>query len=254
MTPEPMQLMTSGGAQLPVRQAPSPASILQAVVEKGITAENAAVVEKLVEMCRQVRSEEAKTAFAAAFFKLRGEMPRIFADKEVKTDGGKVAFVYCSPDEIKNILEPLLFKHGFCTMAGQTQDDKGVITVTVTLVHEAGHSESRSFSVRVSPGNRLMSPTQCDAAASTSAERHALIKMFQLRTRKTEDDDASLVGDRNAKVTTAQAGELEKRAQLTNSNIALFLKFAGADKFSNILANRYEACNQMLKTKESKGR
>ena len=234
-----------------VRPMPSPLSILQAAIEQGITAESVAVVEKLAAMCREQRAEDARTTFNRAFFQLKREMPVVYADKEVKTSKG-VAFSYCSPEEIKDRLEPLLVRHGFAIMGGQTLN-AGEATVTLNLIHEAGHSEPRSFTVRVSPGNQLMSPSQCDAAASSVAERHCLIKMFQLRTRLKEADDPRNLGDM---VSQEQADELERRAKETNSNIPAFLKFAGSktERFADIPANRYAECDRMLSVKEKGGR
>ena len=222
--------------------------ILQAAIDQGLTKENVEVVKELRQMVKEERDDQAKAAFNQAFFRLRKEMPVLYADKEVKTEGGKVAFQYVSPEEIKNTLEPLMAKHGFCTMSGQVMAN-GEVTVTVTLIHEAGHSEPRSFTVRVSPGNRLMSPTQCDASASSSAERHCLIKMFGLRTRIRTDDDPRNIGEI---ISPALAEELERRAKETNSNIEAFLKFAGSKtgKFSDIPAARYDSCDSMLRKKE----
>jgi len=228
--------------------APSPLSILQSAIEHGITADSVAVVERLATMCREQRAEDARNAFNRAFFQLKREMPVVDADKEVKTKGGSVAFVYAAPEEIKNMLEPLCSKHGFCIMGGQVLAN-GEATVALTLIHESGHSESRSFTVRVSPGNQLMSPSQCDAAAASVAERHCLIKMFQLRTRIRESDDPRNVGE---SVTQEQADELERRAKETNSNIPAFLMFAGSKtgKFADIPSNRFDECDRMLAIKE----
>ena len=256
-TPQPELSVVKTEAMPPAmppaaRPAPSPLSILQAAIDQGITAESVGVVERLATMCREQRAEDARAAFNQAFFRLRKEMPVLYADKEVKTNSGDLAFQYVSPQEIKDMLEPLMSRHGFCTMADQKLAD-GQVTVTVTMIHEAGHSESRSFTVRVSPGNRLMSPTQCDAGASSSAERHCLIKMFGLRLRLREGDDPRNVGEA---VTADQAAELERRTKETNSNLEAFLKFAGSKtgRFSDIPANRYAECDAMLRRKEQGGR
>ena len=234
------------------RPIPSPLSILQAAIDQGITAESVGVVERLATMCREQRAEDAKLAFNRAFFQLRKEMPVVYADKEVTTKSGAVAFQYVSPAEIKKMLEPLMMRHGFCTMADQKLT-AGEVTVTVTLIHDAGHSEHRSFTVRVSPGNQLMSPSQCDAAASSVAERHCLIKLFGLQTRIREDDDPRNIGEA---ITEDQANLLEARVKDTNSNVPAFLKFAGSKtgRFADIPANRYAECDRMLRQKEQGGR
>lgn len=228
----------------------SPITILEAAVRGGITAENVAVVKELAAMVREHKADAAKAAFAKSFFELRMAMPIFYADKEVLTKAGAVAFEYCSPQEIKDILEPLMLRNGFVTMTGQ-ELSAGQVTATVTLMHEGGHSELRSYSCRVSPGNELMNPSKCDAAATTNAERHAFIKMFGLRTRKRDDDDARNLG---TFITPDQAGELERRVMETESNMPAFLKLAGAQKISEILSGKYDMLDGLLRKKEQRGR
>jgi hypothetical protein len=233
--------------------------ILEAAVRGGITGDNVAVVKEIIAMRREEEAEQAKRAFVQAFFALRKSLPIIYADKEVKTKSGEVAFEYCSPSEIKDIIEPHVTGHGFCTMTGQEMGE-GRVTVTVTLMHEKGHSESRSFTCRVSPGNSLMSPTQCDAAASTSAERHALIKLFGLRTRINPSNDPRNEG---TLITPEQAEELQHRVKMTNGNEAAFLKLAGVgaisgtitlDHYKSIMSSKLSMLDEMLQKKEQKGR
>lgn len=243
--------------EMPVtRPLPTPAEILQTAIQGGITKENVEVVKELAAMCREQRAEDARALFAKAFFRLRKEMPVIYADKEVTTKSGAVAFQYCTPAEIKDVLEPLMQKHGFCTMTGQTLSN-GEVTATVTLIHEGGHSETRSFTVRVSPGNQLMSPSQCDAAATTAAERHALIKMFGLRTRQKVEDDPRNVGE---PITAEQAEELQHRMKMLNAPEQPFLKWAGVpnapqhpalDDYKKIPSTAYDRCDQFLSGKEA---
>lgn len=248
---ETLELVTTNAGAVaalpPQPAAPSPANILQAVVDRGITGENVTVVKELVAMCREARAEDAKAAFFKAFAAMRKDMLPIYADKEVHTKSGDLAFAYCSPQEIKENIEPILQRHGFCTMSGQTLD-AGTVTVTITLMHEGGHSETRTFSVRVSPGNSLMSPSQCDAGATTTAERHLMVKMFGLRLRGArEEDDPRLLGE---KITPDQAMELESRLKLVNGNVAAFLKLAGAPTFDLIPSSKYPMLDEMLAKKE----
>lgn len=244
--------------QLPAARQPTSLDILNAAIRGGVSSENVAVVKEIVAMRREEQAEQAKVAFVKAFFQLRKNLPVIFADKEVRTKSGALAFEYCSPQEIKDTLEPLMAQHGFSTMTGQEMGD-GRVTVTITLMHEAGHCESRSFTVRISPGNQLMTPTQCDAAASTTAERHALIKLFGLRTRINPNDDPRL---RPGPITAEQADELLRRVKETNSNEQAFLKLAGVgtitapslDDYKKIQASQYEMLDEMLCKKEQRGR
>ena len=225
------------------RPQPTAIDILQAAVEKGITAENVAVVKEIRQMVREEQEHNAKLAFNRAFFELRKEMPVVYADREVKTDSGAVAFQYCSPQEIKDILEPLMLRHGFTTMTSQEMDGETKVTVTVSLLHEAGHSVNGTFTIRVGQENRLVKGPQVVAGATTAAERHCLIKLFGLRTRVNADDDARNVGE---PITAEQAFELERMVKEKNRDAAAFLKFAGATSFQTIMSSRLEECRKML--------
>jgi enoyl-CoA hydratase/carnithine racemase len=67
-------------------------------------------------------------------------------------------------------------------------------------------------------------------------------------------EDAKMIGNAQEFVTPEQADEIERRVKETNSNVPAFLKFAGADKFSTILASRYDEIDSSLKRKEQQDR
>lgn len=252
-----LTVIPSAGA-VPARQ-PSAIDILQAAIERGITAENVAVVKEIKQMVREEQAHAAKLAFGRAFFNLRKEAPIIYADKQVKTDSGEIAFSYCSPQEIKDILEPLMLKHGFTTMTSQQMDGENKVTVTVTLIHEAGHQVQGTFTIRVGQENRLVKGPQVVAGATTAAERHCLIKLFGLRTRIDPSADARNEG---SAITPEQAQELHRRVTDTESDHKAFLKFCGVpvqgapspEDYKRIMSSRYAIANEMLRRKECKGR
>ena len=227
------------------RPALTSIDILEAAVKGGITSENVAVVRELVAMRREESAEESRKKFNRAYFELRNDLKPIYADKEVRTKSGTLAFSYCTPQEIKEMLEPLLQKHGFCTMLGQELKD-GMVTVSITLLHKDGHSETRNFTARVSPGNNLTTPTQCDAGATTAAERHLLIKMFGIRTRA-NDTDARNLGDT---INEKEAADLEMWIdEVDKERKAQYLSLAGAQSFGEIKRAKYEVLLEILKRK-----
>ena len=119
----------------------------------------------------------------------------------------------------------------------------------------SGHSQSNSFAVR--SGGKAESDTQADCKAATTAKRNALLNALNIVIRQdclSDESDAAIEGDPNAKLTQAQADELEHRAQLTNSNIPALLRFAGSATFKDIPANKYAELDSMLRRKEQGGR
>ena len=117
-------------------------------------------------------------------------------------------------------------------------------------MHRGGHERSNPYSVRIGSGPPGCSESQADGSAHSYAKRGALCDALNIVVHGI-DNDARMEG---GKVTAEQAEELERRAQLTNSNIAAFLKLAGATKFAEIPATKYDLLDDMLKRKESKSR
>jgi hypothetical protein len=228
--------------------------ILEAAVKSGITSENVAVVREIIVMRREEVQEEAKNAFAMAFFKLRKAISttQIYADKAAQHNGN-IAYTYCSEEEISKKLEPLLFEHGFAMLFSQRADDGRTVAI-VKLIHERGHSETQEFSVRVGSTNAMKDATAADAGSTTTAWRHLMIKMFGLKSRIRAEDDVRNEGDPNAKITKAQADELEHRCQMVNFKLPVFFRLAGADSFGSIPMRNYQVLDNCLREKERMGR
>lgn len=223
----------------------SPIGILEAAVRGGITAENVAVVKELAHLCREQRAEEAKAAFAKAFFQLRKNMPEIYADKEAKDRSGNVTFSYCSEVEISKKLEPHLMKYGFAMLFGQNRDDAQVV-VNVTLMHEAGHSETREFAVRAGTPNAMKDAAMCDTGAATTAWRHLMMKMFGLKSRIADGHDLKKLGET---ISREQVMYLREQVRETGSDEKKFLAFAGVESFEEITTGVYDVLVRSLLAK-----
>ncbi len=220
--PETLELAPQERQELQERPSLHPLAILERAIRGGVTKENIEVAKELLQMAREQRAEDAKAAFAKAFLQLRKNMPEIYADREAKNDG-KLVYTYCSEEEIAKKLEPHLLTYGFTMLPGQTMEG-GLITVNVTLIHEAGHAETRGYTVHPGTSNKMKDMTACDTGAATAAWRHLMIKMFGLKSRIRESDDAKNVGEN---ITPAQAKDLQRRLSETAADVIAFLDFAG---------------------------
>jgi hypothetical protein len=167
-------------------------------------------------------------------------------------NNGKVAYRYCSERELSAGLEPVLFRHGFAMLFGQ-RDADGKTVAEITLIHKDGHQEVREFSVRSGSTNAMKDATAADTGATTSAWRHLVIKMFGLKSRICESDDARNLGDLATKVKPDVAEELEHRAQLCNIAPAI-LKYVGAATFADIPVLMVPVAERMLSAKEKAGK
>lgn len=247
MNPNQLEIMAPAEAGAVALQPPRNAlQLLDAVITGGITKENVEVIAQLRQMAKEERDDAAKIAFGKALFQLRKTMPQVYCDKQ----GPDSSFVYCSEEEISKMIEPHLLAHGFCTLFGQEKEGE-LVKVSLTLIHEAGHQETRSYTVRPGIGNRMKDNTQVDTSAATSAWRHLVQKMFGLKSRISTDQDAKNMGEY---ISEQQAAELEHRLKMINGDVKKFLALAEADSFKTIYAMKHKLLDQFLRIKEQAGK
>lgn len=223
-------------------QEPSVAGMLQAVIEKGITAENVTALEQLVGLYERMEKRNSEKAFADAFVKLQTEMPVIVASSIIPNRGKYERF-----EDVMNVVGPLLTKNGFAVSFEQAADDKR-ITVICHLQHVAGHSKRTPFAVRL--GGRADSDTQADCKASTTAKRNALLQALNVVIRQDclqDEDDARNDGDF---ISAKEAANMRDRLEACGADEKAFLEYAGADSFEKIYEARKESLYAAIARKE----
>lgn len=231
--------------EMPVAQ-PSVGMMLQAVIEKGVTSENVAAIEKLVGLYERMQDRDAEKAFAVAFNALQSEMPRIQATKPVPGNDGTIRYKFAPFEEIMAQVAPLLQRHGFTVCFSNRYEDNRIVE-TCILQHIGGHKRSNDFAVRIGSGPPKSSESQADGAAATYAKRFALTNALNIVVSGL-DNDARLEG---AYVSKDVAEELERRVKMINGDIPAFLKWAGAKSFAAIPETSYEKLDAFLKKKEA---
>lgn len=246
-TPENLELATQAESSPAITrpQTTSPLAILEKAISGGITPESVGVVKELVQMCREQRADDAKTAFAKAFYNLKKSMPELYADREAKDRSGNTTFRYCSEEELSKMLNPHLLAHGFTDLFGQEQTE-GRVIVKYTLIHEAGHSETREFSVRAGAPNAMKDAAMCDTGAATTAWRHLVMKLYGLKSRISDNQDAKLEGERIGQDKVQYIKELVAE---TKSDEPRFFAFAGVKTYEEITEGIYPLLVRSLTSK-----
>ena len=234
------------GALARPQEAPSVGQMLAAVIEKGVTSENVAAIEKLVGLYERMEDRNAEKAFAASFVELQHEMRGVRATKPVPGNDGMVRYKFAPFEDIMAEVGPRLKAHGF-TVTFSTDFAEGRLIKSCTLQHVGGHSKTNKFAVRIGSGPPKATETQADGAASTYAKRFALCDALNILIEK--DSDARAEG---GPVTADQAFELERRVKETNSDVAAFLRVAGAAKFAEIASTKYPMLDSLLAKKEGR--
>jgi len=227
-------------ATLPAQQI-SPAALMQAVIEKGISAENVGVLERLIELNERVELRNAEREFNRAFVALQADLPVIVASTIIPNRGKYERF-----EDVMSKVGPLLVKHGF-TVSFTMDFKESRIIETCHLKHVGGHSQSNSFAVR---SGRADSDTQADCKAATTAKRNALLNCLNIVIRQdamqNEEGDASLEGEL---ISDDKIQYLREQVKETGSDEAKFLKFAGVDKYEEIRSGAYDVLVRSLATK-----
>lgn len=233
------------------KPAPDVASMLHAVIEKGITSDNVGALEKLVGLYERMEDKKAEREFAEAFVRLQTDLPTIEGFRPIPDRQGNVKFRYANFDDIDSIVRPICLRHGFSYAFRETQNEAGRVTVTMTLQHSGGHSREIPYSVRVGSGPPGATDSQADVSGHTYAQRGALESGLALRVVGAKDADPRMEG---GPITAEQAFELERRVKETNSDVAAFLKFAGAATFKEIHSGKYATLDNFLQRKERQGK
>jgi hypothetical protein len=229
------------------RIAPTPAEMMATMIDRGVTQENVAAFKELVVLSEHMEDRNAIRQFNAAFAKLQTELPTITAKTIIQNRGKYERF-----EDVMAVIAKPLADNGFSVSFSQDFKENRILENCI-LRHVGGHSQSNSFAVR---SGKADSDTQADCKASTTAKRNALCNALNIVIRQdclNNEDDAGMEGDPNARVTLAQAEEIERRAQMVNADIPALLKYAKADSFRNIPANKYSDLDELLSRKERAG-
>lgn len=225
---------------------PSAGQMMQAMITAGITTENVAAFKELVLLQERSEDRNAKRQFAAAFSALQAELPAVQAMQVVPNKDGSVRYKYAPYEEVLKQVKPYLDKHGFSLRFSQKLDT-GRITMSCTLLHNGGHTETNEFTCRIGSGPPSASEAQADGAASSYAQRGALCDALNIVVRK--DTDANIEG---GTISAEDAAELRSRVKKLGVDEIAFLKLAGAPSFETISDSKYEVADEWLRKKEPK--
>lgn len=220
---------------------PAPiASMLERALQGGITTDNVAALQGLMQLYREEQDRQAEREFAASFVALQGDLPVIVAKTVIQNRGKYERF-----EDVMHVVGPLLVKHGFSVSF--TMDFKeSRILETCHLTHISGHSRSNSFAVRTGKAD---TDTQADCKAATTAKRNALLNCLNIVIRQDamqDEDNAAIEGD---VISADKVQFLREELKETGSDVTKFLAMAGVDKLEEIRSGAYPVLVRALSAK-----
>lgn len=151
-------------------------------------------LERLLQMAREVRADDAKTAYFTDLAEMQDELPSVEERGEIKIGNGP-GQKYALWEDINKAIKPIMKKHGFA-ISFRTGFVDGKITVTGVLSHRAGHSEETTIHL---PSDNSGSKNAVQAVGSSTSygKRYTACALLNL-TSGGEDDDGEGEGGYHA--------------------------------------------------------
>lgn len=146
-------------------------------------------LEKLFALQKDVKAEQAKSAFVEAHARFQSQCPVIEKTKIVMNkDGRTIRYKFAPIDSIVEQTKKLLADNGLA-YTWTIENQNGTMTAQCKVTHVMGHSESSSFTIPIDMDGFMTAP-QKYASAQTFAKRYALCNALGIATGE-EDTDAS---------------------------------------------------------------
>lgn len=233
---------------VPYGKTPScqtPSAMIELAITRGADLEK---LEKLMELQEKWDKNEAKKSYVEAMAKFKAEPPKIEKDKRVQysTTKGPTDYNHASLANVTEKINKALSIQGL-SAAWSTSQSNGNITVTCTITHKAGHSESTSL---IASPDLSGSKNAIQAIGSTISylERYTLLALTGLATHDMDDDGN--VTDEIEYINKKQISSIidyiyEKEADQTK-----FLKYMNAESLKTILASDFDKAIKALKAKK----
>jgi hypothetical protein len=181
-------------------------------------------MERLMQMAREMRQEEAERAFNEAMKDAQAEMPRIIRDASNSSTNSK----YARLETIAQRILPTVTKHGFAISYGTADSPlKDHYRITAVVSHVAGHSRDYFADVPADTvgmkGNQNKTATHGFGSTMSYGRRYLLLLIFNL-TLVNEDDDgnASTGGEI---VTGEEIAEIQDLMDQANADPEKFCKY-----------------------------
>lgn len=195
---------------------------------------------KLLELQERWQATQARKEYVAAMSAFKADPPKIVKNKHVAF--GNTAYNHATLDEVCDKIGAALSKHGLSHRWSVEQADK--ITVTCTITHVAGHSESTTLTSGADTSGQK-NAIQAIASAVTYLQRYTLLAATGLSTSEMQDDD----GQGAEYITEKQSADIRALLTEVNSNESSFLRTIKADSIETIRAAAFNTVVGVLQAK-----
>jgi len=174
--------------ELIVQQSPTPATLLQMAIEKGVDINQ---LEKLMELQERWEKKEARKSFFDALSKFQTLVPVLKKTKTAKINSQKGFFQYKYAD-LGGITQGIKQPLNECGLSyrWEFQDSNGKMKVTCFISHRDGHTETTSMEAGKDDSG-AKNAIQQQGSTQTYLQRYTLIGALGLSTAD-EDNDGKI--------------------------------------------------------------
>lgn len=213
----------------------NPNNMIEAAIAKGA---DLVQLEKLLELQERFEANEARKAYYDAMAKFKANPPSI--DKDQTVSYSQTSYRHASLANVTSKISKALSEHGLSATWKTAQDDKN-ISVTCTISHRQGYSESTTLSAAPDDSGKKNS-IQAIGSTITYLERYTILAMTGLATHEADDDGA---GSEVVHITEDQVNELhamikENGLDKDKKYVPRMLKFLKVESLDLLPANDFK--------------
>jgi hypothetical protein len=217
-------------------------------------------VEQAFAFYQRVQADLARQEFFRDFAVMQPALPVIEKRGTLKTNekqegkatGKQVAMSkYARWEDIVDGIRDVMAKHGFALSFKIDQPTEARVSVTATLSHRGGHTESTAFALPIDTSG-AKNNVQGWASSVSYAKRYTGCALLNIVARG-EDDDGQAASDEDVStISEAQQAELSRLISATGSDSKKFLEVARAEGLWDVMAKDFPKLKAMLVSKMQK--
>jgi hypothetical protein len=237
-----------------IENAPEPmiadAPAIVAMIERAARDPNVDIdkMERLLQMQERVLARNAEQAFNVAMTRAQSKMRAVATD----SNNPQTRSRYASYAALDRAVRPIYTAEGFA-LSFDTADGAPdqYIRVVCHVSHSGGYSRTYHIDMpadgKGAKGGDVMTKTHAVGAGSSYGQRYLLKMIFNIAIGEDVDGNEPV---NTAPITDEQAAKITALIGETQSNIAIFLKWVGAESVSDIPAHKYAAAIAGLEAKK----
>lgn len=242
MTAQQLQTVEDSREMTAQQRAVTPLDMLNAALERGDAVDK---MEKLMDLHERWEKAQARKAFFEAKAKFKANAPTVVKDAENKQYNSG----YATIGNVVNTVNAVLGQYDLDASwdIKQPENADGIIIVTCTLTHPAGHSVSVEMkSAPDKSGNK--NPIQQIKSATTYLKLATYEAVTGIATKEgNKDDDGNAAG--SEPISEAQTKRIMDLIDETESSAAQFCKYFKIASVAALPANKFDAAVKAFEKK-----